>query len=874
MIFKINKRTGRRSQTAAKTLTVLLACTSTALLAFAPAPALATEPMIEGETFSQVGPHGATLTAQVNPENLPGSYYYQYGPASTYSTAPSSTKPIAYEETPFSATAELTALEPNTEYEFQLIATNNNSETAKSLIMAFKTLPVTPAGLPDERVFEMVTPVENDNADVFVPQAEAILTANGAQTFQPFQVSPDGTAVTYLGDATLGGRGNTNNGLGNQYLARRSSAGGWVQSNIQPDGRLAGGYEGFSSDLSTGVLVSGGEPAPRPQPLAQGAPGEGYWILYACHESVSPCTVPEESFVTPQNPFQPLFTGSFSRSAGTFGTRGFESVNRGIDHSGKIVVAPVFGGSANMASRGLLFEANDALLHGEGRVEKELAASVASEITNNEDSNYLYDTVEGRLSLVDVLPAAEGGGVAGDTTFGGPPFPGNEFDPPDFDGVISGDGMRVYWTDLHTGVVYVRVGGVSTARVSEGAAQYWASAADGRYVFYTEGAVKGQEEGLYRFDAETDTRKQLVGPSGSVQGVVGTSESGEDVYFVANGKLAGTSSGGVLPQKGQPNLYLKHGEEEPVFIATLAPQDGYEVEPFHVSRDNQVGEYGDWQPALANRTAEVSAGGGSVVFMSSASLPVVGFPEGYPSSGGAENVYVFNADANKLFCVSCSASGEPSGASGFLPISWNDTYIPQWMADEGNRVFFDTGVSLVPQDTNGRQDVYEWEREGTGSCNPGDGVNGGCVFLLSGGTSKAASWLIGASASGNDVFIVTRAQLVPEDRNGADDLYDARVGGVRPVSPPACTGTGCQGVPAPPPTFATPPSVTFNGVGNFPPPAPATKQGSKPKAKPKAKPCKRGHTKRAKSCARKKGKAKRKLSPRPRVARRREGSKD
>jgi hypothetical protein len=859
MIFKTSKRTGRGSQTAAKTLAVLLACASTALLAFAPALALATEPTIEGETFSQVGPHGATLTTQVNPENLPGSYYYQYGPASTYSTTPSSTKPIAYEETPFTATAELTGLEPNTEYKFQLIATNNNGETNKSLMMAFKTLPVTPAGLPDERAFEMVTPVENDNADVFVPQAEAIPSTNGTPTLQPFEVSPDGASVTYLGDSTVGGMGSSVGDFGNQYLARRSSGGGWLQSNIEPEGRRGAEYEGFTEDLSTGIVVSGVE-SPRIQPLAPGVPGEGYGVLYACNESAEPCTAPEESFVIPQNPFQALFTGPFSRSPyEEFGTQGFTSIKNGVTMNGKLTIWPVFAGSATVASEGLLFEVNDALLHGDGRVEKELAASVAGEKSNHEDGNYLYDSAGGQLSLVDVLPAGEGGGVAGDATFGGPPFVDghDRYDPPGFGGVISGDGSRVYWTDLHTGVVYVRVGGVSTTRVSEGAAQYWTSAADGRYAFYTEGAVKGQEEGLYRFDAETDTRKQLVAPSESVQGVIGTSKNGEDVYFVASGKLAGASSGGVLPQEGQPNLYLKHGEEEPVFIATLTTQDGYEVEPFDVSRFETVAEYGDWQPALANRTAEVSAGGGSVVFMSSASLPVVGFPEGYPSSGGAENVYVFDADANKLFCVSCSASGEAGGASGFVPISWNDTYIPRWMADEGNRVFFDTSVSLVPQDTNRTQDVYEWEREGTGSCKAGDGVNGGCVFLLSGGTSKAASWLIGASASGNDVFIVTRAQLAPEDQNGADDLYDARVGGVRPVSPPACMGTGCQGVPALPPTFATPPSVTFSGVGNFPAPAPATKKASKPKTKPKAKakPCKRGRVKRGRSCVRKRARA-------------------
>jgi hypothetical protein len=144
--------------------------------------------------------------------------------------------------------------------------------------------------------------------------------------------------------------------------------------------------------------------------------------------------------------------------------------------------------------------------------------------------------------------------------------------------------------------------------------------------------------------------------------------------------------------------------------------------------------------------------------------------------------------------------------------------LPEWMGDDGGRVFFDSSEPLVGEDTNGAQDVYEWERDGLGSCSS----SSGCVYLLSGGVSKSASWLEGVSGSGDDVFFATRARLVPEDANEAFDLYDARVDGVQPVAPPACSGTGCQGVPAPPPVFATPSSVTFEGVGNFPqPPTPA-----------------------------------------------------
>jgi hypothetical protein len=82
--------------------------------------------------------------------------------------------------------------------------------------------------------------------------------------------------------------------------------------------------------------------------------------------------------------------------------------------------------------------------------------------------------------------------------------------------------------------------------------------------------------------------------------------------------------------------------------------------------------------------------------------------------------------------------------------------------------------------------------------------------------------------------MVTGAQLVAQDGNDDFDVYDARVGGVRPPVAPECSGTGCQGVPSSPPVFATPPSVTFNGVGNFPA-EPENTKTTKTKSKPKPK---------------------------------------
>ena len=43
------------------------------------------------------------------------------------------------------------------------------------------------------------------------------------------------------------------------------------------------------------------------------------------------------------------------------------------------------------------------------------------------------------------------------------------------------------------------------------------------------------------------------------------------------------------------------------------------------------------------------------------------------------------------------------------------TYQPRYLSDSG-RLFFDSPDALVPRDTNGLEDVYEYEPEGVGGC--------------------------------------------------------------------------------------------------------------------------------------------------------------
>ncbi len=838
---------------------------------------------VGSESFSDVGQHGATVSARLNTGGLATTYYVEYGSTSAYG----SSTPVQVTEEgegTVSVSARIEALQSYSQYHFRVVASNSRGAEERGEDFVFRTLPAPINGLPDERVYEMVDPADNLNQNVNRPEGDQELRGNeGYGTLRPIQVAADGSAVSYEGGATVGGDGSSGQFEGTQYLATRSVGGGWSQRTLSPNGR-DDYFVGLDSELDAGVITDGIDGLSA---LSALIPENSYFMIYACMDLDSGCRTPEEPPRTGVSEFAPLFTVKPpDRTGYEFGTD-HEEVNAG-DNEGS---QPLFaGGSSGFTS--LLFEANDALIPGNGSIEHELRKDVEREVTDGEDHSYLYDSVGGKLALIDVLPGSQSvpaGTVASHAIFGATAANKPVKNLPDFSNVISADGSRVYWTDLASGAnegrVFLRENpgmpvspvdseghcvvsvDACTVPVSAGAARYWTSAEDGRFAFYTEAGA------LYRFDAVTGVSEELTKNTADVIGVVGTSENGEDAYFVAEeavGSIHGP--GGTAPQQGEPNVYLSdHGTV--TFVATLAFIDGTNVEP--IDDIYTPVEVGDWVAGLGNRTAEVTPDGGGLVFMSSARLRTLGFPDGVPN-GGLQEVYLFQAGSDELFCVSCSPSGETPpaqyegvngpGAAAFSAVSWSDTYEPQWVSDDGNEVFFNSVVPLVPQDTNGKQDVYEWEREGTGNCVTGTGADGGCLYLLSSGSSEQASWLLGSSTSGEDVFIVTRSRLTPNDGDEADNLFDVRAHGERPVEEGACTGTGCQGVPAPPPTFATPPSVTFEGVGNFPPPVAAKTGKSIQKMVVK---CRKPRVRKNGKCVKSKHKAKsERMGKRSRVSRR------
>jgi hypothetical protein len=749
----------------------------------------AAPPLITAESVTEVGPHGATLSAQVTTQGLPLTYYFEYGATSAYGSRTPAASSGSNGET---VTATLTGLVSTTLYHFRVVVVNEDG-AADGGDLSFTTFAPVFNGLPDGRVYELVSRAENQERDMYAPKVSSRYNGVGFDGYSAkaiFEAAKDGDADAYIGEpSSPGGTGTGGLGAGNQYLSTRGPNGGWSQINLQPPGYLASTYQAFLGELSTGILTaasssSGATPGGKAHlpPLAPGAPA-GVDVLYA-------------RTPTSEETYSPLFTVTPPNRASDFYAAGVPTTT----FSGE---EPAYAGGSTDGSR-LFFEGNDALVP---------PAELGSGNVNN-----LYESADGQLSVVNVLPD---GTSKANATFGGPAL--REERIPDFSHAISEDGTRVYWTELNTRDIYVRENGTTTVPVSAGSAQYWTATPDGRYAYYTEGGA------LWRFDIEGETRTALAGSSAGVQGVIGVSNDGQYVYFVAGGVLAAGATSGA------PNIYLLHGGVT-TFIATISEQDESDIEPYDRSGT------GDVVPGLGERTSEVTPNGQTLAFMSN--LALTGYDNDATLANTAlmavEEAYVYQANENRLICISCSRTGLPPRTNemmergevgGFFPVSWENTNTQQWISEDGRRVFFDSPEALVPQDTNETQDVYEWERNGTGSCEE----DRGCIYLLTGGTDASASWLVGASANGNDVFVSSRAKFARED--GTEDyvIYDARVGGVQPVTPPMCSGTGCQGIPSAPPVFATPSSVTFNGVGNFPPPAgavaPSTKKPTAPQTK-------------------------------------------
>ena len=352
---------------------------------------------------------------------------------------------------------------------------------------------------------------------------------------------------------------------------------------------------------------------------------------------------------------------------------------------------------------------------------------------------------------------------------------------------------------------------------------------------------------LYRYDSDTDELTDLsVDPDSKngaeVVGVLGASADGSRVYFAANGVLDeepnlrddAAQPGNCTPtgSSGTCNLYFTEGGDTR-FIATIAADD----------RNWVPGPYANTFGFDA-RPSRLSSDGRYLLFTSSRQLTDY-------DNAGVPVLYRYDAESDTVLCASCNPSGERPATStsrnGFPTFSVpslsgtlrpsaevagpSGSFLTRALSADGERIFFETIDGLVGADTDGlggcpvagsfRQkfpsciDVYEWQAPDTDGCEKPSG----CLYLLSPGDDDSPSFFAGASATGDDAFIFTRAQLVGSDTDQLRDVYDLRVGGglasQYPVPPDICDAAdSCKLGPTPSPPTPSPGTAGFQGLGD------------------------------------------------------------
>jgi hypothetical protein len=499
-------------------------------------------------------------------------------------------------------------------------------------------------------------------------------------------------------------------------------------------------------------------------------------------------------------------------------------------------------------------------------------------IVDEKEEPYLYewDRETGQVSFVGYVKNGNGDEAPpeGGTVAGSNERVAGELAETYVEDVISEDGSRIFFSEANgAGRIYMREPNATSPRtveVSEGDAQWRAATPDGSRVFYTEG--EGADENVHEYDVETGARSSITEGTAGVLGVVGISSNGAYAYFVAQGVLAANENhNGEHAEAGKANLYEWHEGDPIVFVASLhyleaSIRGGENDDRTDWLGYHHINEGGSEEGYKGSR---VSADGTSLLISSFAKLTSY-------NNAGFDELYMYNAMTGELGCVSCNPAGlptesnregAPATAEAHLAenggIAPTEKYVftnTRNLSAEGTRVFFETAEALLPR-ADSQANVYEWEREGTGSCKSEEGVeSGGCVYLISTGESTSASHFLDASENGGNVFFFTRQSLVGQDQDQNVDIYDAREnGGIAGQAPPPsqrpCAGETCRdSEPVSGPVLGAPYSATFSGSGNLAPlPVPPTPApvAHTPRSKSKHAKCKRGFTRTRNKCVKK-----------------------
>ena len=761
-------------------------------------------PKLNAESVSAVTAESVTFDAAIDPHKASTTYYFQYGLTSGYGSdlpAPPGGV-VGSGEGLVEFSEHVQGLRPDTVYHYRVVLLSEvEAGKVEEFDGADQTFTTQRAGgapsLPDGRSWELVTPANKEGA-LFFGQDYGNVDGNAPKPFVA-EAATSGNAMVDLASQPTEAepRGNTNEV---SVLSTRGPA-GWSSQTIAPPHSEGTGpsigeggeYRFFSEDLSLGVVTPFGNFDELSPEATEATP---YLRTNYLNGNVTEhCQI---------SCYRPLVTAADTR----------EGVRFGGEKNGeceKLICGPSFVDATPDASHVVVVSGMQ-------------LTSIPNE--GGTSSAFFYEWSGGQLQPLYLLPKAEGG-----------------------TGVYAGELSLVSHQLSDAGAVFFSYHGhlylhdfakqesvrldvpQGVREPSEGAAQFLYASSDGSSVLFTDSeqltsAAGGgiyechivEVAGLVRCELE------LTGLSGG--SLIGGSHDASYIYFLSS----------------EGKLIVDHYEGRR-WTMTEGPTIGPQI--FSRVAIRRPGDY------------RVSPNGNYLAFMSSEDL--TGYDTRDAISGKPDvEVYLYEAGANRLICASCNPTGarpvgkiykEPAlsggdfsdaiGVASNLP-PWTKAtsdnmylYQPRFLSN-GGRLFFDSNDALVPQDVNGTVDTYEYEPTGSGDCATSSTTyserSGGCVNLISSGTSAEESAFMDASETGDDVFFITLAKLVPQDYDMALDVYDAHACSVAvpcypaaPVAPPACfTGDACKPAPTPQPSiFGPTSSATFSGAGNVAPAAPA-----------------------------------------------------
>ncbi|HEX6205112.1 MAG TPA: hypothetical protein VFZ29_04830 [Solirubrobacterales bacterium] len=667
-------------------------------------------------------PSEATLEAVIDSGGAATSFHFEYGPTSAYgSSTQAQVTPAVAGEGP--AIGHVAGLVPGQTYHYRLVA-SNSAGAVESPDQTF----VTPTEMPSvPQVGPGLVPGKGFLPDgrgweKVTPEDKGGVDVAGDSYDARTKVSADGNSIMYTSHGVFAGA--PSGGYPSFYKAARG-ADGWTSQSLLPK--------------SVASVVGG-----------VGGGGRTAAVLFANDELTR--------WVVETN--TPLGPGA-SEYVPNLYTRLQASDFRLLTPDGPSYQDALFFGAPDF--RAALQDGEHIVFNSTHQFTPDAPAGF---------SDKLYESVDGVVRLVGILPD----GTPMDKAFAGSNGLSTNH-------ALSDDGRRLYFTDTYggPGTVYLRED-EQTVKVADDAIFYNATA-DGRYMVYRR---IGATSTVFRYDAETGTSEEISvdsepgdGEDPAVRTVLATSEDLSSVYFAAQGALLpGQEAVQKTPGSADAAIYLWRGGEVRLVATLRNVRDAFEAGP---STDVFVSPP-RWNIWTSNPNVSWSPDGDVLAFATTAEVT------GYDAEGYRQ-VYRYDADTSDLRCISClnrRANGDstlqspqpPGGgthARAFGPANY--------VSDDGRQVVFSSADALVPQDSNGKLDVYRW-KEGEG------------LRLLSPGSTPFDSRLQSASPDGRDVFFATRARLSAGDQDDLVDLYDARVGGGWP-DPPAvkteCASESCQG---------------------------------------------------------------------------------